>query len=512
MGAKGVGLIEFVKYMAIVHSKSGYWRTGIIFAALLLFVSALCFLFMNRQGQGSAEARQVPSSGERGDRHLPRETRSSSNDSRANSATELDKLRGEKALLGRIKELLDQPNSLERQRDLAKICAKLSQEIGVKAATAKVSELAGPGKNREWLLMGVIAGANEDLGVVMSVIRGMEYEDDRNGCLSGLANYIASNKCDVGDVLKFSPFDKKEAESVLYGMVYMASGLEEGGGLHQALLGKVEEVKLVLERSDLSEADRKEFLGLYLRNVSGAHPTEALSVAVSALGKYDGSTREAYDWILSNAFKSDSKSAVKVLEDLLASGKLKDSPAIVTSAVQRWMKYDQQAALDWIRQSEGLGEGVKSYAAMPFFQQAINAGDLATAKSWSDQISSPELRKDVEGKVWSLDRDQLRKKVSQNPQETVQGIVSGSNGIEPYWLEEAVYTWASKDFDQAVKWNEANWNSLPASKAQYVAAAFATLSLNQKDVAAAKHWAALIEDAKTKERINTAIAKASGAK
>jgi hypothetical protein len=94
----------------------------------------------------------------------------------------------------------------------------------------------------------------------------------------------------------------------------------------------------------------------------------------------------------------------------------------------------------------------------------------------------------------------------------VDKLVDGTASYDEYWIEEAVATWVSKDFDGAIAWYEEKWKSLPPSKAQYVAAAFASQSVGQKDFEAARQWADLIQDAKTKERINAAIAKASGAK
>jgi hypothetical protein len=90
----------------------------------------------------------------------------------------------------------------------------------------------------------------------------------------------------------------------------------------------------------------------------------------------------------------------------------------------------------------------------------------------------------------------------------LQSIVSGKSNYNDYWLEEAMSTWVAKDFDKAQEWYQKNWNSMPANKSQYLAAAFAKQAIGQGDVATARQWAAHIQDAKTKQRIETGIAEA----
>lgn len=49
---------------------------------------------------------------------------------------------------------------------------------------------------------------------------------------------------------------------------------------------------------------------------------------------------------------------------------------------------------------------------------------------------------------------------------------------------------------------------MPAGKAQSVAAAFATQATQKGDTATARQWATHIQDTKTKQRIEAAIAEA----
>ena len=129
-----------------------------------------------------------------------------------------------------------------------------------------------------------------------------------------------------------------------------------------------------------------------------------------------------------------------------------------------------------------------------------------------DKISDPALKKATEGRVWQVEKNQLQKEANATPGQLVDSIVAGQSKYADYWLEEAMGTWVAKDFDKAQEWYEKNWKSMPSDKSQYVAAAFANQALKQGDAATASQWAALIQDPKTKQRIQDGINKAGNNK
>jgi thioredoxin-like negative regulator of GroEL len=131
---------------------------------------------------------------------------------------------------------------------------------------------------------------------------------------------------------------------------------------------------------------------------------------------------------------------------------------------------------------------------------------------WVNQITDPKLRKAAESHVWSMERDSLRQEAGKDPAGIMQSIIAGQSKYGDYWLEEAMSTWVAKDSDKAQEWYQKNWNSMPANKSQYLAAAFAKQAASQGDMAAAREWAAHIQDPKTKQRIEAGIAKAEGNK
>jgi hypothetical protein len=185
----------------------------------------------------------------------------------------------------------------------------------------------------------------------------------------------------------------------------------------------------------------------------------------------------------------------------------------LSTAFQEWLSKDREKALAWLAQNQGSLKSQQMNAcvsAQASFE--VSKGNFDKAREALDTIDDPQLKEQVGGRIWSAERDAVRKEVQRNPSAALQGIVSDQSKYASYWLEEAMSTWVSKDSEQAVAWYQENWNSLPASKAQYVAAAFAKQALNQGDPAAAHQWAELIQDEKTKNRIAAEIAKARSQK
>ena len=134
--------------------------------------------------------------------------------------------------------------------------------------------------------------------------------------------------------------------------------------------------------------------------------------------------------------------------------------------------------------------------------------NLEEARKWLVAIDDVEQYKKIEGHIWSAERDSLRKEVARDPVKTVQSMVSGQSKYADYWIEEAMGTWITKDPAKAEDWYNKNWNSLPSTKAQYLAAAYANAALQQGDAATAQQWASHILDPKTKQRIQDGISKA----
>jgi hypothetical protein len=174
-----------------------------------------------------------------------------------------------------------------------------------------------------------------------------------------------------------------------------------------------------------------------------------------------------------------------------------------------YLKKDEEAARSWVEGFEStLSDMGQDRIHQVDSEFLVEQGKIADAWKLIDQIHDPALKKKVEGQIWTAERDALRLDVAKNPPELLRSIVSDESKYGDYWLEEAMSTWIAKDFDKAQDWYQKNWNSMPTNKSQYLAAAFAKQAASQGDVATAREWAAHIQDAKTKQRIEAGIAKA----
>jgi hypothetical protein len=134
---------------------------------------------------------------------------------------------------------------------------------------------------------------------------------------------------------------------------------------------------------------------------------------------------------------------------------------------------------------------------------------LSPSDAWSllEHVTDSSAKALAEGRIWERERDQLRKDVVSNPQQILGELANGRSAYSDYWLEEAMVTWISKEPDKAEEWYQANWNSLPPAKSQYVAAAYAKNALGLGDTGTARQWTSLIQDPKTRERIEASITK-----
>ncbi len=256
----------------------------------------------------------------------------------------------------------------------------------------------------------------------------------------------------------------------------------------------------------LAEANPEGFnvaLGNYLRAASALSPELALDTLDNfraAIGKDD---LPALEGQLARKFGEWSGS--QAMEASVESG----SPRRTANALLGWYRSDSSSAQAWLEDNfESLPSSQKDAVAVEMVKKRLETKSLEEARKMVDAISDPKARRIAEGWAWTKERDMLRSEVNENASDAVHAIVSGDSEFGDYWLEEAMSVWVTKDFDQAVAWYDKNWDSLPPSKSQYVAAAFANQAMEQGDATTARQWAAMIQDAKTKARIEGAISEA----
>jgi len=185
--------------------------------------------------------------------------------------------------------------------------------------------------------------------------------------------------------------------------------------------------------------------------------------------------------------------------------------SVLASAVYAWGRLDRSKALEWFEQARsGLGNQEYTGAVKGISRLLADEGSFDKAKELANTIGDQVVQRAFHDKIWGWERDALRGEVGKNPMATLDALVGGKPPHDEYWIEEAMRTWMAKDFNKAQEWYQQNWKSLPATKSQYVAAAFAGQAVKQGDVATARQWATYIQNPKTKQRIETGIANAEG--
>lgn len=191
----------------------------------------------------------------------------------------------------------------------------------------------------------------------------------------------------------------------------------------------------------------------------------------------------------------------------------RESNLDLQGVLTEWMRQDSNMAQKWFEDNKiTLSASQTDQYYSSFVAHLVNLNNCEDSWKYVQAIKDPELKRIAENKVWTTQRSNLRKEVDKDPDGTMQAIVNGQSKYGEYWLEEAMGTWISKDFDKAQSWYQKNWNSMPVSKSQFLAAAFANQATGQGDTATARQWAAYIQDPKTKQRIEAGIAKAEAAK
>lgn len=399
----------------------------------------------------------------------------------------------------RTSELPYDQMRIERARLLSAIAAR----YGFDAAMSALREEVGPGDERDTLVAVIFKSIDEPITTSLKRLDASELpEDDAiQGILERAFRQQLSSE-QIGLVLAH-PDAQKHLDTVgaLIGVELINAGDRKAASSIIA--------NLCAAAKELQGEAGSKILTLLAQAGAQNFPFETWAALETAGWRESGSENATVRKYALNLFRAmvlqDPRKAME-----LASGSGESLNGEITIGFEQWLKLDQFAAEKWLAETTStLSSKAKDEASEGKTKFLTQKGKIEDAKAIVEKIVDPEARKRAAGIVWTAERDKLRKEVDKNPAGTLNSIIAGGGAYEDYWIEEAMFNWASKDLNKAVAWYEKNWDSLSPSKAQYVAAAFATQSLQGKDIDTARQWAALIQDAKTKARIEADIAKAA---
>lgn len=381
----------------------------------------------------------------------------------------------------------------------------IAEQLGYDAALSAIDHELGPGAEKSLLMASVFMGAREPVDISLARLAGLPVQE-RGFAIAGLLERIGHQKLAEVEIDKIVSSDELFEERKSLSMILTVS-LSNDGSPRRAK----EELQNWESRIKAAPLEHQQALLLsVVDGVSAVFPYEAWSFLSEEMLLVSGDSESqelgsAVEKIAARMFDSDPARSMAVFLEMGDHG-----VRFLNGNFRQWMKMGSKAASDWYAAVSGdLSGSQRDAFSSGFADYYSSSGDFGAAWSRQETIEDPIQKKKVEGVVWARERESLRREVNLRPELTIQAIASGDSTFGDYWLEEAVNTWVSNDFDAATKWYDENWNTFPKDKAQYVAAAFATQAIGTGDVEMAKQWSALIHDVKTKARIEAAIAKAA---
>ncbi len=398
----------------------------------------------------------------------------------------------------KIQQIVD---SKKRFEDLRKLLRDTACNGMFDDAFRFARECTGPGSDRLLLFSDIFSSANIPTSDLLDLYRSLHDENERLGATYGLSK----------------PGQFGTSHKNLIEINYKDEGLSSALMISLTRYAGISYDLEIPSKIDRARADAVlEILGDLLKE--GKLDKNVATEAISRIGFKDPSV--AFSYLANNQINIDKSIVAGIVRaqteaspnetlSLMISGQTPLLEGYLHDAFGTWLSKDGNAAKAWLNENRS-NLSTRESDELLYSQAIFSTSTRSYEDAWKavESISDPVQRKQTESKVWTAQRDSLRNEVGKDPSGTMQAIVTDQSKYAEYWIEEAMATWVAKDFDKAEEWYEQNWKSLPVSKAQFVAAAFAKQAANQGDTATARQWATHIQDKKTRDRINSVIDKA----
>jgi hypothetical protein len=461
-----------------------HWKAGIL-ACLLLVVVCVAVLI-----QGSSDDQTLRESKVNDTRRSERQSLPAVRDPQVRGTREemaralRSNPKGLDFYLQRWQDEMNKPNP-----SCAGLAGAMALEGFGKEALQLATESFGPGKIRCGIVYAVFRASDPAESALLFAL--LEHGDEKDSACEGIGQVLAfteaPHKLDVAAFAYLGEWRDRflGAFAIKYVLQQHRGSPEEASQAYRSVFDL-----------PLSEAMSRQIL-FELGGILPFDTWEHLGRAGSTLS---GTERHT---IIEQMFRADAARAIANVA--AAAGR----EAEMTFAFMRWMELDSAEPIQWLQSHSGkLSAAQRDHAMRGVAEHSASRDNYDVAWQWIGRIDDADLRKKAEGQVWSMERDIVRKMVRNGPEAAIRSLVSGESQHRDYWLEEAMQTWISQDSAQAEEWYQKNWNSLPAAKSQFVAAAYAKEAVKTGDLVTALQWTNLIQDPKTRERISASIDKA----
>lgn len=176
---------------------------------------------------------------------------------------------------------------------------------------------------------------------------------------------------------------------------------------------------------------------------------------------------------------------------------------------ERWVDLEVDQATGWFEENKASFEQTELDTFSVAFAKSVQVRDeYDAAWEWIEQVSDPELRKEISGKVWTHEREIILDEAQIDPAGTLGDLVTEGSVHPEFWIKEAFAQWNRSDSEKAATWYAENRESLTPDQNQHVARAYAEEAVASGNLDSAREWAEQVVDPGFLERLNQQITEA----
>lgn len=387
----------------------------------------------------------------------------------------------------------------ERREALDHLAAALAIKVGFAETRRIITESLASGSLMEGLLHTAVLFSKDSVADIFSNLDDSLDEGQRTWIALGLqmkSHGLVDRDTVLAEVMHHVPADAQTLRSMAVFELQILSDNPE-----QQLL----RVSELLALADSVPAASKE---LYIKGVLDAAITVQPEEAWNLISKLPN--QKTYQQLREDSF-------ISMLHDEPAGTLAKldgttnpADAALLGKGLTRWLDENPILAMQWLNERQNQlnpiqHDGVSMALATHAASNSTDGHTIQDAWTQIEKIQDPTIRKAAEGEVREREKQLVTTAASASPATTINSIISGTSGHEPYWIEEAMHTWIKQDPAEAASWHKNNWENLPPEKSQFIAAAYAKDALANGNSDLALQWAHLIHDETLKSRIISTI-------
>ena len=169
-------------------------------------------------------------------------------------------------------------------------------------------------------------------------------------------------------------------------------------------------------------------------------------------------------------------------------------------AMDEYMKRENRGAVEWHTSIESeLTSEQNDRILLARSRAGLRCCGWREAAKLKDRVINPEIRKVIGDEVGGAIEREIRAKVDDSPNETLEELLGGSTGYEVFWIEVAVDQYIKINAQGSAAWYHENVTRLNPQQLERVALAYARAANHGGDKVLARKWAEQISDCVLRE-------------